>query len=390
MKQVIKPSIKKSHNIDDSPIIYTLLLDMNSIMKMALVDKRLNADGKDYGMIYQTLLQIKKQVEKKDYNFVYAMYDGYNSGQLRYDLYHEYKANRDKHYTDSNQTEYDRKINEYCQKILANKRRKPTVIRGETDEESFERQRGVIYECLEELFCRNVMCENVEGDDLIAYYVNNKLPNEKIVIVSGDRDLTQLISDDVCIYVTQLKKYITPSNHIEHMGFTHENVLIKKIMCGDSSDNIKGIKGLGEKTFFSLFPRAIKEKCSVEDIIQEARRMSDERKRNKQKPLQVTENIINGVSLGSQGSDFYDINDKIINLKKPLLTKEAKSTLDSVRYAPLDPTDRNLANVYKLVLDNKMTDLLNEDSFSNFFASFRKIQNIEMKYETDILPKLKF
>lgn len=380
MKQVIKQSIKKSHNIDDAPTIYTLLLDMNSIMKMALVDKRLNEDGKDYGMIYQTLLQIKKQLDKKDYNFVYAMYDGYNSGQLRYDLYHEYKANRDKHYIDNNQTEYDRKINEYCKKIMSHKKRNNTVIRGETDEESFERQRGIIYDCLEELFCRNVMCDNVEGDDLIAYYVNNKLPNEKIVIVSGDRDLTQLISNDVCIYVTQIKKYITPDNHVENIGFTHENVLVKKIFCGDVSDNIKGIKGLGEKTFFSLFPDAIKTKCSVNDIINKAQEINEERIKNKQRPLSVVKNIINGITTGSQGDNIYEINDKIINLRKPLLTDEAKSILDNIRYAPLDPTDRLLENVYNIILNNKITELIEEGNFSNFFASFRKIQAMETKY----------
>lgn len=381
MKQVIKKSIKEKHNIDDTPTMYTLLLDMNSIMKMALVDKRLNEEGLDYGMFYQTILQIKKQLDKKDYNFVYAMYDGYNSGQLRYNIYSEYKANRDKHYEDNNQSEYDRKINAYCKKVLEHSKRfAKSCVRGETDEESFDRQRSLIYACLEELFCRNIMCDDVEGDDLIAFYVNNKLPNEKIVIVSGDRDLTQLISDDVCIYVTQLKKYITPQNHIENMGFTHENVLVKKIFCGDASDNIKGVKGLGEKTFFTLFPKAIKEKYTVNEIIQEAKKIEQERMLHKKKPLAVTQNIINGITNGVQGNHLYAVNEKIINLREPLLTQEALTTMNETRYAPLDPTDRNLENVYKMIIDNKMTDLLKEDSFSTFFSSFAKVKQMEMEY----------
>mgnify|MGYP003409982227 CR=1 FL=1 len=67
MKQVVRKIIKETHNISDEKPIYTLLLDMNSIMKMSLVDKRLNCDGLEYGMVYQTLLQIKKQLEKKDF-----------------------------------------------------------------------------------------------------------------------------------------------------------------------------------------------------------------------------------------------------------------------------------------------------------------------------------
>lgn len=118
MKQVIRNTVKDKYGLTDEPTIYTLLLDMNSIMKMSLVDKRINSDGKEYGMVYQTLLQIKKQLDKKDFNFVYAFYDGDNSGQLRYDFYKEYKLNRDKHYEDNNKSEYDKSIDNYCKKVI--------------------------------------------------------------------------------------------------------------------------------------------------------------------------------------------------------------------------------------------------------------------------------
>ena len=63
------------------------------------------------------------------------------------------------------------------------------------DDEIFEREKGIINAILEELCIRQYEFENVEGDDIIAYYVKNKKPNEKVVIVSSDKDLTQLISD---------------------------------------------------------------------------------------------------------------------------------------------------------------------------------------------------
>ena len=69
MKQVIRRNIKETHeNVSDEPLIYTLLLDMNSIMKMSMVDKRLNTNGEEYGMVFQTLLQIKLQLQRKDFN----------------------------------------------------------------------------------------------------------------------------------------------------------------------------------------------------------------------------------------------------------------------------------------------------------------------------------
>ena len=384
MKQVIKKSIKNTYNLSDEPTIYTLLLDMNSIMKMSLVDKRKNSDGVDYGMVYQTLLQIKKQLDKKDFNFVYAFYDGDNSGQLRYDIYNEYKANRDKHYQNNEnyQSDYYKQLDAYCQKVIAyhNKSTNDTPVRQESDDESFARQREIIFKCLEELFVRNLMCDYVEGDDLIAYYVNHKKKNEKVVIVSGDRDLTQLIADDVCVYVTQLKKYITPANHIEYMGYTHENVLVKKILCGDSSDNIKGIKGMGEKTFFDLFPEAVSSKISIDDVIDKTKILIEERKQNKKKPLAVMTNIINKVTVGCQGEKIYEINDKIINLKNPLLTDEALEELNNLMYAPLDAEGRDLSNVYQIVTENKMQDFIDTNSFSLFFSSFCKLIDNEKKY----------
>lgn len=381
MKQVIKKIVKEKYGIDDSPTIYTLLLDMNSIMKMSLVDSRLNSEGKDYGMIYQTLFQIKKQLDRKDFNFVYAFYDGVDSGQLRYDIYKDYKANRDKKYID-NKSEYERKIDLYCQKVINyhKNKNKQSIVRNETDEELFDRQRDIIFKCLEELFCRNLMCDYVEGDDLIAYYVLHKKPNEKIVIVSGDRDLTQLISDDVCIYVTQLKQYITPSNHIECMGYHHENVLLKKILCGDSSDNIKGIKGLGEKTFFDLFPEVKKRKCTLEEIIEKSQKLIAERIEKHKKPLVVTENIVNKVTLGVQGSNIYDINKKIIDLKMPLLTEDAIHELDEMMYAPLDPEGRGFDNLYNIIKENGIVELMEEDKFGNFFSSFYKLIDNEKKF----------
>lgn len=381
MKQVVKKKIKETHDINDEPIIRTLLVDGNNLMKISLVDKRTNSRNEEYGMIFQFLWQLNKLLSRSDYNFVYVMFDGDKSGQLRYQYYKDYKANRDKNYSDSDKTDYDRSMEEYCRRVIAySKGKKKEVKRGETEEESFERQKMILQQCLEELFVRQVECVEVEGDDLIAYYIKNKKPNEKIVIVSGDRDLTQLINDDVCVYIPSLKKYISPQNHLKEIGYTHENVLIKKIMCGDSSDNIKGIKGLGEKTFFELFPKAKFEKYDVDRVIEESKMLIDERRREKKKPLQVTENIVNGVTNGCQGKEFYEINEKIINLSNPLLTDDAKKEMDGIMYSPLDPDGRDYKNLYSIIQENEMIDMLSEEKFGNLFSAFHKLINFEKKY----------
>ena len=388
MKQVIKKTIKEAKNINDEPLIYTLLVDGNNLMKISSVDKRMNGKGEEYGIVFQFLWQLHKLLQVKDYNFVYVMLDGEKSGQLRYNFYQDYKANRDKNYElSSSKSEYDKQIDAYVKKVLdysRNKHKQQETVRGETEEESFERQKLILKQILEELFVRVCEYDEVEGDDLIAHYIKNKKSNERVVIVSGDRDLTQLINDEVCVYIPSLKKYISPKNHIQELGYTHENVLIKKILCGDSSDNIKGIKGMGDKTFFSLFPDAKTKKYTLDDIFVETKKNIEERLKNKQKPLQVTENILNKVTLGSQGDKIYEINEKIINLSNPLLTKEAKEELDNIMYAPLDPEGRDLKNIYQIIQENEMNDMLDEKKFGNLFAAFYKLIDTEKKYFKNI------
>ena len=384
MKQVIKKVIKEANNINDTPLIYTLLVDGNNLMKIASVDKRMNGKGEEYGIVFQFLWQLHKLLQVKDYNFVYVMLDGEKSGQLRYNFYQDYKANRDKNYELSgSKSEYDKQIDAYVKKVLdysRNKQKTQETVRGETEEESFERQKLILKQILEELFVRVCEYDEVEGDDLIAYYVKHKKDNERVVIVSGDRDLTQLINDEVCVYIPSLKKYISPKNHIQELGYTHENVLIKKILCGDSSDNIKGIKGMGEKTFFNLFPDAKTKKYTLDDIFVETKKNIEERVKNKQKPLQVTENILNKVTMICQAADIYEINDKSINLSNPLLTKESIDELNMIMYAPLDPDGRDLKNIYMIIHENEMNDMIDENKFGNLFSAFDKLIDNEKKY----------
>ena len=383
MRQVIKKNIIEANDIDVSPKYSTLIIDGNSLLKMSLVDKRVNSRNEEYGAVLQFFWQMKKRIQERDFNFVYVFWDGDNSGQLRYKYYPEYKANRDKHYRDSEpQSDYERKLQDFYRRTIEfykKKERKP-VKRNETEDESFRRQRSIIQNMLEHLFVRQLMCDDVEGDDLIAFYVKHKDKNDNVVIFSGDRDITQLISDSVSVYVPQLKVMVTPSNHEKVIGFTHENVLVKKILCGDASDNIKGIKGVGETTFFKLFPLAKSKKMTLDDIIEESKRMNEERKANKKKPLAALTNIINSVTDGCQGNRIYEINKKIIDLSEPLLTTEATKEICDMMYAPIDPEGRDYSNLYRIISENDMSELQDENKFSLLFGCFEHVINAEKKF----------
>ena len=384
MKQPIRKSIIEANGISNEKPIYTLLLDMNSLMKMCLVDKRMNGDGKEYGMVFLVLRIIGNLLLKKDFNFCVACYDGFNSGVLRYDFYHDYKANREKHYEIvAGTSDYDREMAKYCMKVLKYAKQKNAnkeIVRNETDDEIFERQRSIIQEILENLCVRQFMYDSVEGDDLIANYVKNKKPNEKVVVVSGDRDLSQLISSDVCLYIPSLKTFVTEQNSAEVLGCTHKNIVLKKIICGDVSDNIKGIKGVGEQTLFKIFPEMINEEATLDAVMTRSRELLEERKANKKKPLKTLENILNSVTDGIQGDKIYEINKRLIDLSEPILTEEAKNGMSEEMYAPMDMEGRDIKNVYKIIETNGMSDILSPSAFGSLFGCFERIVKMEKKY----------
>lgn len=391
MAQPVKKVIKDIHPELSNKPIYTLILDGTNILRRSFVSNKINTKGIHYGGIFQFLLSLKILLQQKTYDYIYVFFDDEDSGILRYEIYNDYKANRDKKYAQHSeeQSDYMKAINAKVKNMQdyfygKNKKKNKTPEEVIVDE-NFARERDRLFEYFNELYIRWIFNDKTEGDDLIAYYVLNKKPEEKIVIMSADEDLTQLISDTVCIYNPNLKKYLSKDNFKKYRDIPVENVLIKKIFCGDTSDNIGNIDGLSEKKLFDLMPEIKDRPITIEEVKERAKLLNEERVKEKKKPLKVYENIINGVSRKKYNGDFYEINDKIINLKKPLLTDEAKEELDEMRYAPQDPTDRSMQNLYKLVEEDDILELLDHDKFANFFSSFKPfIDNEIRKYKDSI------
>ena len=392
MVQPVRNIIKEMHPEINEKSIYTLLIDGTNLLRISMTDPKINTDGIHYGGVFQFLLQLKILLQKKDFDYVYVFFDNEDSGILRYRIYNQYKANRDKNYMehDGELSDYMKAYNENLramQNAIFNKK-KPKSERKISDQEkfvkeNFGRERDILMRYFNELYIRWVFDEKTEGDDLIAYYVKNKKPNDKVVIVSGDEDLTQLISDTVCIYNPRLKKFVSHKNFKEIKGFVHENVVLKKIFCGDTSDNIGNIKGLSESRLMELMPEIADRPVTIDEVIDRAQEKINERINEKKKPLQWHENIIHGISNKEYDGDFYDINEKIIDLSNPLLTNEAKEEMDDTMYAPMDIEGRSFTNLYKMIKEDNITDLISENRFSSFFATFKPLVDKEIKRYND-------
>ncbi len=98
--------------------------------------------------------------------------------------------------------------------------------------------------------------DNYEADDIIGTFAEycNKDPNFIGTIISSDKDLLQLISNDIDIKLLKQKDYLRYNEDIfsKEYGIKPINIIDLKALMGDASDNIPGVKGIGEKTALKL------------------------------------------------------------------------------------------------------------------------------------------
>lgn len=113
-----------------------------------------------------------------------------------------------------------------------------------------------------------IYIENCEGDDVIAHLCKNHFKNENKMILSSDKDMYQLLDDKTVIWDFGYKKIINTDNVYETFKVFPNNFALLKAICGDKSDNIEGVKGVGFKNILKLFPIISgSDEINLEDII---------------------------------------------------------------------------------------------------------------------------
>lgn len=118
-----------------------------------------------------------------------------------------------------------------------------------------------IFKCLPVI---QIMVEDTEADDVIGFFVK-KLKGQKI-IASTDTDFIQLIDDDTFIVKSRkgVVKELTLSNIEEELGYDKKHYVLHKALVGDSSDNIVGIAGIGDKTATKIIKGQVKKEIDKE------------------------------------------------------------------------------------------------------------------------------
>jgi DNA polymerase-1 len=100
---------------------------------------------------------------------------------------------------------------------------------------------------------RRLDLDGYEADDLIGTLARRaEKEHWKVDILTGDKDMMQLVSDDVELVDTMRDRRIGPDGVVERFGVRPAQVVDVLALMGDSSDNIPGVTGIGEKTAAEL------------------------------------------------------------------------------------------------------------------------------------------
>jgi DNA polymerase-1 len=120
--------------------------------------------------------------------------------------------------------------------------------------EDLKAQLPIALELIKEMGFKSIEMDGYESDDIIASIATIAKQNEiKVIIVSHDKDMYQLIDDDkVVIFDPRKKLFINEDEAFKKFGIHPRDFINFQALLGDSSDNVPGVKGVGVKTAAKL------------------------------------------------------------------------------------------------------------------------------------------
>ena len=193
----------------------------------------MDENGNHNGGTLGFLRSLKKLVNENFPAKIIVCWEGKHSVKRRRKIHEGYKANRG----------IPKRVNRAYQLETPDEQLK-----------SLKRQLFRTKDYLEHFPVYQLGVEFTEADDVIAHIAKNMYPDYEHVIISNDKDFLQLIDERVSVFRPATKQVVDTSMMLEQEGIHPNNWLMFKTFKGDKSDNIPGIKGIGEKTIAKMFP----------------------------------------------------------------------------------------------------------------------------------------
>lgn len=263
-----------------------LLVDgMNTFLRSFSVINYTNTQGTHIGGMVGFLRSLAYVVNLTQPTRVICVFDGEGNITNRKNLYADYKGNR-KLKRITNWSSFDSL---------------------EEESASVSQQMLRLIDYLKQLPINISVIDKLEADDIIGYLAPKF---DQSIIMSADQDFLQLCSDNVQVYSPIKKKFYGPKEVFDEYGLWPQNFINYKILMGDTSDNLPGVKGLGPKKLFKLFPELAEEKkVTLKEIISKSLEKHEENGiygnvYNFRKQLEINEQLM---SLENPNIPDYDI-----------------------------------------------------------------------------------
>jgi DNA polymerase-1 len=245
-----------------------LLIDAyNVFTRHFCANPTMNRHGEPIGGAVGFLNGLKNIVSEVFPSAVYIIWEGGGSSKRR-KLFPDYKKNKK-----------PQRLNRFYSEI-------PDTVSNRNNQVTF------LVNLLKNAPVCQIYVSDCEADDVIGYMSKNMFTDKECVIYSSDKDFYQLVSERVTIFSPTSKKYIHVDDVLERFSIHPENFCQARTFCGDTSDGIPGIKGVGFKVLAKRFPElSKKEFVSVNDII------SLSEQRTKESKVQAYQKIVESADI---------------------------------------------------------------------------------------------
>lgn len=230
--------------------------------------------------------------------------------------------------------------------------------------EELKQQIPIAIQWLEKMNLKTIQVDGFEADDSIASLaIKAESMGFEVRIISQDKDLYQLINKNIFLYDPVKNKDIRENECIEKFGVTPSEFIDFQSMVGDSSDNVVGIKGIGEKTAASL----IKHFGSLEKIYENLDKLDEVLK-----PAAINKIM--------QGKESAFISKQLVTLRKdldipfnPIDYKKPESNPLTLIIKELE--QYNFSNVIKKITHTNLFDLMDTNTESSPESKKTKLES---------------
>ncbi len=328
-KSLFDVSKKKPSDWNDFPLIVD---GTNVFIRSFAASNTISENGEHCGGVVAFFNALTSSKEFFAATRCIVVFDGSGGSTRRKILYPQYKSKR------TNKLGFNRIVS--------------SEDANYSEEDSMIKQFRIVLEMLSFFSIPAVIIDNVEGDDSISYLhsVFSRI-SRQIFIVSSDNDFIQLIDDKTLIWNPAIKKVVDKPYVLNKFKILPENFIIYKCICGDKTDAINGLGGIGPGKLHKYMPELAERPMTLDEVVE----LSKDKHRSLHK---IHEN-----------REILERNYKLMSLKDINVLSPA-SALEISRSVNIEIKNFNLFEFSRYLLQHGLNTLLSSHRLYSILATY--------------------